>query len=190
MSIFKINESRFLIFGLGTSGKGAIKLLEKYYCDYCVYDDDEEKLKEFDKDKISNCFELFDYVVVSPSVNVTDKKANLISEIDLGFLFLKYLNIQATVIGVTGTCGKTTTVKMIENFLMSDGKRVAVAGNIGLSFCELLTINTNFDYLVLELSSFQLKNSLNVCCDYSIITNVTPNHLDIHNGYEDYFNSK
>ena len=92
-------------------------------------------------------------------------------------------------IAVTGSDGKTTTTTLIAKLLESEGKTVHLGGNIGNNlFAKLGDIQPD-DYAVAELSSFQLMK-MTRSPDIAVITNVTPNHLDWHNGMEEYTTAK
>jgi len=95
--------------------------------------------------------------------------------------------------GITGSDGKTTTTtltyKMLENEFAKDGVKVFVGGNIGKPLFPLINEMKEKDKVVLELSSFQLFN-MGKSCDVSIITNLSPNHLDYHKNYQEYIDSK
>ncbi len=92
-------------------------------------------------------------------------------------------------IGVTGSDGKTTTTTLISKFLEADGKKVHLGGNIGKNLFACLNDIGADDFAVIELSSFQLMK-MSVSPDIAVITNVSPNHLDWHNSYEEYIEAK
>lgn len=93
------------------------------------------------------------------------------------------------IIAITGSDGKTTTTSLIAELLRQEGYRVHIGGNIGHPLlCDLPQI-TKDDFAVLELSSFQL-HSMKCRPDVAVITNVAPNHLDVHPDYEDYQQAK
>ncbi len=94
-----------------------------------------------------------------------------------------------TVIGVTGSDGKTTTTSLINAILQNAGFRTHLGGNIGTPLFTKLNEFRPEDILVLELSSFQLMG-MEVSPDISVITNITPNHLNIHKDYEEYIDAK
>ena len=94
----------------------------------------------------------------------------------------------ATVIGVTGSDGKTTTTYMIEQILRTAGKCVACGGNNGTSLLPHLHTLGEDDFAVIELSSFQLMTA--PAPDVAVITNLTPNHLNWHKDYEEYLAAK
>ncbi len=93
------------------------------------------------------------------------------------------------IIGITGSDGKTTTTSLINAILKKAGYKVFLGGNIGIPlFTKLDEIKPN-DILVLELSSFQLMG-MEISPNISVITNITPNHLNIHKDYEEYIEAK
>ena len=93
------------------------------------------------------------------------------------------------VIGVTGSDGKTTTSNMIARLLQASGYQVHLGGNNGHPlFCDLPKMSPD-DIAVVEMSSFHL-HSIYCCPDIAVITNITPNHLDVHKDYQDYIDSK
>jgi UDP-N-acetylmuramoylalanine--D-glutamate ligase len=83
----------------------------------------------------------------------------------------------AKMICITGSNGKTTTTSLIYHILKSAGLNVGLGGNIGKSFARQVA-EDNFDYYVLELSSFQLENMYSFKADIAILLNITPDHLD------------
>lgn len=93
------------------------------------------------------------------------------------------------IIAVTGSDGKTTTTTIISELLKAQGFRVFLGGNIGTPLLDKVPAMTADDWAVLELSSFQL-HSMNCRPDVAVITNVSPNHLDVHPSYEDYQTAK
>ena len=93
------------------------------------------------------------------------------------------------IIAVTGSDGKTTTTTMVSELLKAQGHRVFLGGNIGTPLLDKTPDMTPDDWAVLELSSFQL-HSMTCRPDISVITNVSPNHLDVHPSYEDYQTAK
>jgi UDP-N-acetylmuramoylalanine--D-glutamate ligase len=96
----------------------------------------------------------------------------------------------ATIIGITGSNGKTTTTMLTHHLLKSAGLNVGLGGNIGKSFAWQVADN-KYDSYVLELSSFQLDGILNFKPHIAIITNISPDHLDRYDyKYENYIDSK
>ena len=93
------------------------------------------------------------------------------------------------IIGVTGSKGKTTTTTIINNILNGLGYHTYLGGNIGTPLYAKLNEMTRNDIIVLELSSFQLMN-MTVSPNIAVVTNISPDHLDIHGSYEEYINAK
>lgn len=93
------------------------------------------------------------------------------------------------IIAITGSDGKTTTSTVTAELLKTAGHTVHLGGNIGTPLFTRLPEIKPDDYVVLELSSFQL-HSMKCCPDIAIITNVAPNHLDVHPDFQDYVSAK
>ncbi|MGY0406943.1 MAG: UDP-N-acetylmuramoyl-L-alanine--D-glutamate ligase [Polaribacter sp.] len=121
-----------------------------------------------------------DVVVKSPGIPDTvllilklkEKKIPVISEIEFAAQFTN-----ATIIGITGSNGKTTTTMLVHHILKKAGFNVGMAGNIGDSFAQQVAEQSYKNY-VLELSSFQLDGIENFNSHIAILTNITPDHLD------------
>ncbi len=95
----------------------------------------------------------------------------------------------ATVFAVTGSDGKTTTTTLISEMLKAEGKNVFVGGNIGTPLLPEIEKMTKDDFVVVELSSFQLI-SMRKGPDVAVVTNVAPNHLDVHKDMDEYVGAK
>ncbi len=95
----------------------------------------------------------------------------------------------ATLFAVTGSDGKTTTTTLIAKMLEAEGKRVFVGGNIGKPLLPEIENITADDFVVVELSSFQLI-SMRKSPDVAVVTNLAPNHLDVHKDMEEYIDAK
>ena len=93
------------------------------------------------------------------------------------------------IIAITGSDGKTTTSTVISELLKASGKNVHLGGNIGTPLFTRLPEIQKEDFAVLELSSFQL-HSMKCSPDIAVITNVAPNHLDVHPNFQDYVSAK
>ena len=134
-----------------------------------------------------------DLVVKSPGIpdnvpivrDLTAKKVSVISEIE----FASYYT-NATIIGITGSNGKTTTSLITNHLLKAANLNVGIAGNIGRSFAQQVS-EQNFDSYVIELSSFQLDGIINFRPHIAMITNISPDHLDRYaNDFNKYVASK
>ena len=134
-----------------------------------------------------------DYVIKSPGIpdsseivqQLINKNIPVISEIEFAYKF-----IDAKIIGVTGSNGKTTTSSLIFKILKNEDFDVDIAGNIGISFASKIKNKQKKNY-VLELSSFQLDGIVKFKPHIAVMTNLSPDHLDRYeDNYENYINSK
>ncbi len=200
-----LKNKKIAIIGLGVSNKPLLDYLNNLHAKITVFDKrekekiDEEILNKIEEYNINTSFgenylsklKDFDIIFKSPSCrpDVPEIKeavkngAILTSEIELVLELAP-----CKIIGVTGSDGKTTTTSLIYEILKNKYK-CYLGGNIGTPlFTEIKDMKPS-DIVILELSSFQLmtmKKSPNI----AVITNVTPNHLDIHKSYEEYIESK
>ncbi len=109
----------------------------------------------------------------------------VISEVEFAY---RYTN--AKIIAITGSNGKTTTTLLVGHILKNAGFDVLVAGNIGTGFAKSIS-ERDYDYIVLELSSFQLDGISEFTADIAILLNITPDHLDRYdNNFDHYIQSK
>ena len=122
----------------------------------------------------------------APIVNTLNAhEIRVVSEIEFAAMFT-----DATIVGITGSNGKTTTATLIHALLDDGGLNVALGGNIGKSFAEQVARGT-FQNFVLELSSFQLDGIDKFAPHIAVLTNLSPDHLDRYNyQYENYIASK
>ena len=182
-----------VVFGAGLSGLGAKELLEKKGYEVYLVDDkngmpSSEAMELLDKEKI-------EFIVKSPGipwkvellVKAKDKNIKIISEIDLAY---KYMDKKIKVISFTGTNGKTTTATKMYELLEYAGKKARLAGNAGFSFAKLVADEENLEYIVLELSSYQLENNPQIHSHIAGIINLTPDHLARYDSVEDYYITK
>lgn len=109
----------------------------------------------------------------------------VISEIELASMLCP-----AEIIAVTGSNGKTTVTTLIGKILSASGKRVFVCGNIGNPFCAEVEKLKKGDFVVLEVSSFQLEMIKDFKPKIAVILNLTPNHLDRYNNIQEYLDAK
>ncbi|MBP3595836.1 MAG: UDP-N-acetylmuramoyl-L-alanine--D-glutamate ligase [Clostridia bacterium] len=201
-----LNGKRVAIIGLGVSNIPLIGYLNKYKADVTVFDNKEideiEKVVmdevvshgmkfSLGKNYLSN-LKGFDLIFRSPSCLPTTLE--LVEEIQRGAIVTTEIEMvielcPGFIIGVTGSDGKTTTTTLIHKILKEKGYNCYLGGNIGTPlFTEIENMNPD-DVVVLELSSFQLMN-MKVSPKVSVITNITPNHLDKHSCMEEYIEAK
>jgi UDP-N-acetylmuramoylalanine--D-glutamate ligase len=181
---------KVMIYGGGVSGKGALKLLEREGYDVLLVDD-KVGIKSDEAISFLNEVEFF---VKSPGIpynylvmEAIKRKIEVIDEIELAYRFDKS---EAKIIAITGTNGKTTTTSKIAGLIKEAGFKVEAGGNIGKSYSEIIVENTNLDYIVLELSSYQLENIKKFRPYIALIINLSPDHLDRYESLEAYYRAK
>jgi UDP-N-acetylmuramoylalanine--D-glutamate ligase len=134
-----------------------------------------------------------DLIVVSPGVDLAikpiqeamKKGVRIISEIELACRF-----IEAPIVAVTGTNGKTTTTVLIGELLKESGKRVGVGGNVGEPLILFADRRNSWEVVVAEISSFQLEAIETFRPRIAVLLNVTEDHLDRYAQYADYIQAK
>lgn len=182
---------KYIIFGLGISGVGAKELLEKQKQEAIIVDD-KNGISSKDAVYITN---KDDVVIKSPGISwnndylkfCLEKGIKIISEIDLA---IKYVNPKTKLIAITGTNGKTTTCTKIYELLKYAGYNVALGGNEGHSFAKIVSDKNDYDYIVLELSSYQLENNPSIKPYIAMVTNLTPDHLLRYDSVDEYYITK
>ena len=182
---------RIVVLGAGISGVGAAVLAKKKGFEVFVSDkgkitEDNKKvllINEIDWEENNHTFDKIlnaDEVIKSPGIpdsvelimNLKNAKIPLISEVEFAFRYTK-----AKIAAITGSNGKTTTTLLLGHVLKNAGYDVLVAGNVGVGFALSIS-ERDYDYIVLELSSFQLDGIKNFRSDVAILLNITADHLD------------
>ena len=199
-------NNKILILGFARSGYEAAKFLLKrgntVYLTDMKTDHDESQMKELSDlgihfvlgehpdDLLDNTF---DYLIKNPGVPIDHKyvlKAHelnipVINEVEMAFRMLpKDKNIKF--VGITGTNGKTTTTTLVYNFLIADGKRAHLTGNIGFPLIGFLDKLEENDIIVMETSCQQLENLIEFNPDIAVMTNLSPAHIDFLKSYDNY----
>lgn len=201
-----IKEKNVAIIGLGVSNRPLIDYLYNKGAKITVFDNREKLniendiLEKLNKMSISgfygsDCLEQlkgFDMIFRSPGCMPTKKEIQ--EEIKRGAIVTTEIEMliklcPCKVIGITGSDGKTTTTTLVYEILKEKGYNCYIGGNIGTPLFTKVEEMTPEDIVVLELSSFQLMD-MEVSPSISVVTNVTPNHLDKHTNYEEYINAK
>ncbi|TMM32205.1 UDP-N-acetylmuramoyl-L-alanine--D-glutamate ligase [Polaribacter aestuariivivens] len=195
---------RLVVLGGGESGVGTAILAKQKGYEVFVSDKNEilnkykkvllhNKINFEEKNHTENEILNADVVMKSPGipdtvplvVKLKQKGVKVISEIEFASQFTK-----ATIVGITGSNGKTTTTLLTHHILQKAGLNVGVAGNIGNSFAQQVA-EKSYEKYVLELSSFQLDGIESFNSHIAILTNITPDHLDRYNyEFKNYINSK
>ena len=193
----------FAIVGLGKTGLSIARYLNKNKIDFIAYDTREnleitnEINSEIKNDKIilgsfkEQYIDHHSNFILSPGISFNSNFVNKINKLgkkiysDIDIFNQKKKN---NVVCITGTNGKTTVTLLIEHMLNSLGKKAKAAGNVGLPVLDIL--EEEYDYHILELSSFQLETTKEIKSSVSLITNITEDHLDRHGTFENYVNVK
>ena len=202
----KLKNQKIAVIGLGVSNIPLIDYLYQKNANVTVFDDrEEEKLEQNVINKIKdygfkfylgkgnlNNLKGFDLIFRSPSCLPT--KPELIEEKNRGAIVTTEIEqlikmAPCKIIGVTGSDGKTTTTTLTYEILKNAGYKVYLGGNIGIPLFTKLSEIEPDDIIVLELSSFQLMG-MEISPEIAGITNITPNHLNIHKDYQEYIDSK
>lgn len=197
-------DKKVLILGLSVSGKAAARYLAKEGANVYITEMREEKPEDkaqieelnalgikiemggHSEEFLSNLY----LAVTSPSVpldselylRLKNSGVKIISEVSLA-----YLETEKPFIAITGTNGKTTTTSLVSHILSTEYKAPA-CGNIGIPPCSLL--DTELDYFVCEMSSFQIVHSVPFKSKIACWTNYTPDHITWHGSVEKYFEAK
>ena len=205
--MIKLKNSKIFVLGMARSGYEVSKYLSRYNNEIIVTDakeQDRDKVKELESlgvkvvitDKPANFIdETFDLVIKNPGIKYTNplvvKASSLgiavVNEMEVASYFFPK-NLQ--VIGVTGSNGKTTTTNLIHEMLKADHKKVIMAGNMGIPVCSILDDLTDDTILLLEVSIQQLCNLSHFKTNVSVLTNLTPTHIDFLDTYDNYKNTK
>ena len=160
-------------FDVFVSDRGPLK--EKYKDVLTAYDIEWEE-NQHSESKILNA----DLVMKSPGI--PDKIALVKQLVGIGIPVISEIEFavgytDATIVGITGSNGKTTTTMLTHNLFQNEGLNVGMAGNIGDSFAQMVA-QEDKEYYVLEISSFQLDGIRSFAPHIAVITNITPDHLD------------
>lgn len=195
-------NKKILVFGLGLSGQALVKKLSRLGARVIATDSQKAaalNLKSLKKLKAkfflgshpTTVLYDLDLIVLSPGVpgdlpilkKAQKKGIPIIGEIELAYRLLK-----KPIIAVTGTNGKSTTTTLIGEILKKAGFKIAVAGNIGYPLIKVT--DKNLDYIVAEVSSYQLESIVNFKPFISVILNITPDHLSRHKNMKNYLKAK
>ncbi len=194
------------VLGFGKSGVSATRFLlhlgyrvhatdDVYNVDnfLCNFDDNSNIFTSLpDEIEVKN----FDFLVSSPGIKKTHpliekfrkNGIEVFCDIELAFRFMQ--NTNQKVVGITGTNGKTTTTLLVEHMLNKQNIFAKACGNIGVPFCDVLLEEKKPQVYVLELSSYQLETITTKKLDIAAILNISLNHLDWHESFDEYKKAK
>src|SRR4030066_433598 len=206
MNTIDLRNKKTLVVGLGKSGLAASRLLIRNGAIVTATDiNPDEKLSDEAKGlsalgvKIeagghrTESFISSDLIILSPGVPkeiepvamAKDHGIKIISEIELACRF-----IDSPVIAITGSNGKSTTTTLICEILRTRGDRVFAGGNIGTPLCDYVLAGNIADWVVAEISSFQLETIEEFRPKISVLLNISPDHLDRYHNISEYAEAK
>jgi UDP-N-acetylmuramoylalanine--D-glutamate ligase len=216
--MFNLKNKRIAVYGLGVSGLSALRFVKALGGDVIAINNGEvsawaKNPGVLDFTSLDKCFSEtdsalsgqlnnIDIVILSPGIPrshelikpLIDKNIPVWGEIELAYRYLAANNFLKPIIGITGTNGKTTTTTFLGEMIESDQKKVFVGGNIGVPFCdyayEVMKNNVHADFILLELSSFQLESIDHFHVNIAIILNLYQNHGERYATIEEYGRSK
>ena len=193
-------SKNFFVYGLGVSGLSVIKFLRNHKYAFKAYDDD-NKIKLLEKKEICKSEDLlkildeFSYICISPSISIRNHpillkfKHKIILDLDiLGSL----IENNVKTIGITGTEGKSTVGNYLNSTLNKKNKSILL-GNIGKTVLQKKNIRkiiNSYDYIIFELSSYQLDKIKYLKLNIGCITNLYPDHLKYHINFKNYIEAK
>lgn len=191
---------KFLVFGLGISGKATIKFLLDHNYQVLVSDDNSNSLNNLEKHPNLKIFDGnwngISALILSPGIPLyyptphpiakaaRENNCPIICDIELLYKF----NHQAKYIGITGTNGKSTTTALIGHVFKENNVDSAIGGNIGLACLQLPQLQNGF--YILEMSSYQLDLIHQTRFFIASLLNITPDHIDRHGSMEGYIAAK
>ncbi len=188
-------KKKILIYGLGKSGISAYNFLgEKAKVN--LFDDNPQNNLRFDKKNLSFAKIIksyFDFIIISPGIDFSkcrlskylkQNSSKVYTDLDVFWSF--FSNDSVT---ITGTNGKSTTAKLLYNVLRDQKKDVRIVGNIGNPILSEKNI-TKKTFFVIEASSYQLEYSKIFKSKYSVILNITPDHIERHKSFKNYIEAK
>jgi UDP-N-acetylmuramoylalanine--D-glutamate ligase len=202
----ELNGKRVVVLGLGVSGMEAAKLLQDYGAEVTVRDNAAAGTLVGQRAEILRgrgiAVELggnfsregkFDFGVLSPGI---DPAAPMVADLQkaelplFGELELAYRFCSCGIVAITGTNGKTTTTELIDAVLREAGRKTLASGNIGTAFSAAVRESAKLDAIVLEVSSFQLEQTVDFRPRISVHLNLTPDHLDRYRSMAEYERAK
>jgi len=193
MSI-QFTDQRFLILGAGVTGNAVSQALKSRGGLVTIADDSSKDAVRPESVDLSE----FDAAVISPGwrqdhplvVKVLASDLPILNEIDLAWQIRTEISPHQKWLALTGTNGKTTTVEMVAKIMQTAGLNAVACGNVGDTVIEAVDSKNAYDYLILELSSFQLQWSQLAQFVSAAILNIADDHLDWHGTFDAYANAK
>ncbi len=195
----ELAHAKVLIIGAGVTGTSVAEVLRGLGSEVSLFDENEALFADSRFVSLGHAISNeWDLVVVSPGwrqdhsliTELRERGVKILSEVDLAWLLRTELRPSQIWLAITGTNGKTTTVELATAMLCSGGLKAKACGNVGNTVLEAVVSGDEIDYLVLELSSFQLQWSELPQFQSVAILNISEDHVDWHGSFENYTNAK
>ena len=192
--VSELAGKKCLVVGAGVTGRAVEKALKKFDALPILFD---EKVQAA-SDVVNRIPDLIDMAVISPGWRMDHpviaklKQAGvvMISEVDFAWKIKEVVAPKQRWVGLTGTNGKTTTIKMVESIFKSAKINGAACGNVGQTVIESVIHDQPYEYLALELSSFQIQWSDLPKYESVAILNIAEDHIDWHGSFDSYASAK
>jgi UDP-N-acetylmuramoylalanine--D-glutamate ligase len=194
-----IAHEKILILGGGVTGRSVAQVLSNMGAEISVYDENESSEFDFQRVAINDVSNInWAAAVVSPGwrpshpiiAELRNREIPLLNEIDLAWEIKQQVVPGQRWLAVTGTNGKTSTVELTEAILKAAGINAYACGNVGTPVIDAVISEEKYDYLVLELSSFQLHWSELAEFVAGSILNIALDHIDWHGSFSEYARAK
>jgi UDP-N-acetylmuramoylalanine--D-glutamate ligase len=194
-----IAHAQLLVLGGGVTGRSVAQVLSNMGAEVSIFDENESSSFEFARVTINELSNInWAAAVVSPGwrpshpviADLRNREIPLLNEIDLAWEIKQQVAPEQKWLAVTGTNGKTTTVELTESILKAAGINAFACGNVGTPVIDAVTSEQKYDYLILELSSFQLHWSESAEFVAGSILNIALDHIDWHGTFAEYAKSK
>ena len=204
----KYDGKNIIIYGLGKSGLSTYEALKETSANLFLWDDDVLIRDRLTKRGINFLdlndwpWEKINFLIPSPGIQVSYKnkspivkksleinKIKIIGDFEIFFQNYKNNNSKDKIITVTGTNGKSTFVSILKDILEADGRKVSLAGNIGLPILSQKEINEERIY-VFEVSSFQIELFNEFRSDIAVLLNISNDHADRYSSFDEYKKTK
>jgi len=201
----KLKGKKVLVVGLGKTGEAVCRFLLARGAEVKISDKKNEQelgpkisfwkergiIVESGEHRLQS-FQEVDLIIPSPGVppipplqKAAEKGVRVISEIELASKFLK-----GKIVGITGSNGKSTTATLTHKILKEGGLPAYLAGNIGIPLISFVHNSRDQDIYITEISSFQLQYIEHFKADLAVLLNISPDHLDWHPSFTDYYQAK
>jgi UDP-N-acetylmuramoylalanine--D-glutamate ligase len=194
-----IAHARVLVLGGGVTGRSVAQVLSNMCAEISIFDENESSEFDFQRATLSDVSSInWAAAVVSPGwrpshpiiADLRNREIPLLNEIDLAWEIKQQVAPEQKWLAVTGTNGKTSTVELAESILKAAGISAFACGNVGTPVIDAVISEQKYEYLVLELSSFQLHWAESAEFVAGSILNIALDHIDWHGSFAEYAKAK